>query len=140
MSADKQPDFSDDRGNAYPFRQETHEIIGCAFEVLNGLGHGIHEKPYENALVVEFGQRGIPVEQQRQFPILYKGVNVGTFAPDMIAYGKIIVDAKVIDRITDHERGQVLNYLHISKLQLGLILNFKHRRLEWERVILSKNA
>jgi GxxExxY protein len=54
----------------------------------------------------------------------------------LIAFGLVIVDAKVIDRITDHERGQMLNYLRITKLRVGLIVNFKHARLEWERVVL----
>jgi GxxExxY protein len=47
------------------------------------------------------------------------------------------VDAKVIERITDHERGQMLNYLRVTGLKIGVILNFKHARLEWERVVLS---
>jgi GxxExxY protein len=61
---------------------------------------------------------------------------VGEFIPDLIAFGSVIVDAKVIDRITDYERGQMMNYLRITKLRVGLILNFKHARLEWERIIL----
>jgi hypothetical protein len=51
---------------------------------------------------------------------------------------KLIVDAKTIDRITDHERGQMLNYMRITGLPVGVILNFKHARLEWERLVLSK--
>ena len=50
---------------------------------------------------------------------------------------KLIVDTKTIDRITDHERGQMLNYLRITTLPVGVILNFKHARLEWERLVLS---
>jgi len=68
--------------------------------------------------------------------VLYKRHPVGLFIPDLIAYGQIIVDTKVIDRITDYERGQMLNYLRITKLKVGLILNFKHPRLEWERIVL----
>ena len=120
----------------FPLKKETHEIIGCAFDVLNELGHGLHEKCYENACVVEFGFRKISFEQQRQFEVLYKRHPVGLFIPDLIAYGQIIVDTKVIDRITDHERGQMLNYLRITKLKVGLILSFKHPRLEWERIVL----
>jgi GxxExxY protein len=116
------------------FKEETHEIIGCAFEVLNELGHGLNEKCYENSLVVEFKLRQIAFDQQRRFEVLYKSQHVGEFIPDLIAYGKIIVDAKVIDRITDHERGKMLNYLRLAKLRVGLILNFKHPRLEWERI------
>jgi GxxExxY protein len=94
------------------------------------------EKPYENALVVEFRLRQIPFRQQPAFDVLYKNQRVGTFVPDLIAFDSIIVDTKVIDRITDHERGLMLNYLQITKLRVGLILNFKHRKLEWERIVL----
>ena len=105
-------------------------------EVLNTIGHGLHEKPYENALVIEFQLRGIPFEQQRRFPVLYKGHPVGEFVPDLIASRFVVVDAKVIDAITDHERGQMLNYLRIAHLPVGLILNFKHPKLHWERIAL----
>ncbi len=114
-------------------------ILGCAFEVLNELGHGLNEKLYENSLVVEFKRRQIAFDQQHRFEVLYKGEHVGEFIPDLIAGGKIVVDAKVIDHITDHERGQMLNYLRITKLPIGLILNFKRSRLEWERIVLSEN-
>ena len=103
------------------------------FDVLNELGHGLHEKIYENALVVEFKLRGIPFEQQKRFPVHYKTVLVGEFVPDLIVFGSIIVDTKTIDRITEHELGKMTNYLRVAKLRVGLILNFKHARLEWER-------
>ena len=118
------------------FKEEVFQIVGCAIEVLNTLGHGLVEKPYENALVVEFGLRKIPFRQQPSFGVLYKGHKVGLFIPDLIAFDAIIVDAKMIDRITDHERGLMLNYLRITRLRVGVILNFKHRKLEWERIIL----
>lgn len=105
-------------------------------EVLNGLGHGLHEKPYENALVVEFGLRKLRTGQQRRFEVNYKGVPVGEFIPDLIVDDAVIVDAKVIETIGAIERGQMLNYLRITKLRVGLILNFKRPKLEWERVIL----
>ncbi|MEO6568314.1 MAG: GxxExxY protein [Opitutaceae bacterium] len=102
--------------------------------------HGLHEKPYENALVVEFGLAGIPFLQQPRFPVLYKTVQVSEYVPDLIAFGKVIVDAKVIERITDHERGQMINYLRITRLPVGVILNFKRAKLEWERVVLSDHS
>lgn len=119
----------------YPLAAETKEIINCAFEVLNALGHGLVEKPYENSLCVEFGLRGIRWLQQPRYNVEYKAVPVGEFIPDLVVMDRIIVDAKVIDRITDHELGQMLNYLKITGLPIGLILNFKRSRLEWKRVI-----
>lgn len=116
--------------------KEVYEIIGCAMEVMNSVGHGYHEKPYENALVVEFGLRGIPFLQQPKFEILYKEVPVGIYIPDLIAYGDIIIDTKVIDRITDRERGQILNYMRTARCHAGLLINFRYAELEWERLVL----
>lgn len=114
---------------------ETNAIIGSAMEVLNTLGHGLLEKPYENALAVEFGIRGIPCAQQQRHDFVYKSVKVGEYVPDLIVYSCVVLDAKVIDRITDHELGQMLNYLKITRHPVGLILNFKRARLEWKRVV-----
>jgi len=118
-------------------KEETHQIIGCAMEVLNILGHGFLEKPYENALVVEFGLQGIVVEQQPRFDVMYKTHKVGEYIPDLICCNQIVVDTKTIEQITHHEIGQMLNYLKISGLQLGIIINFKHAKLEWKRVVLE---
>jgi GxxExxY protein len=117
-------------------KEEVFQIVGCAIEVLNGLGHGIVEKPYENALVVEFGLRNIVFRQQPSFDVLYKGHKVGLFVPDLIAFESVVVDTKVIDRITNHERGLMLNYLRITRLRVGVLLNFKNAKLEWERIVL----
>jgi GxxExxY protein len=105
---------SDEHG--FILQAETEAIIGCAFEVLNVLGHGLLEKPYENVLVVEFGLRGIPFKQQRRYDVLYKTVKVGEYVPDLIVFDSVVVDNKVIERITDHELGRMLNYLKIQAM------------------------
>jgi len=120
-------------------KEEVFGVVGCAMEVLNQLGHGLLEKPYENALVVEFNLRAIPFQQQPRFDVMYKGVRVGEYVPDLICYEKLVIDTKVIEHIGDHEMGQILNYLKITGLQVGLILNFKRAKLEWKRVVLEKN-
>jgi GxxExxY protein len=117
-------------------KNEVFQVVGCAIEVLNTLGHGLLEKPYENALVVEFGLRKVPFRQQPSFDVVYKGQKIGVFVPDLIAFDTVVVDTKVIDRITDHERGLMLNYLRITGLRVGVILNFKHPKLQWERIAL----
>lgn len=114
----------------------THAIIGAAMEVLNELGHGLNEKPYENALMVEFGLRDIPCRQQPSFDVMYKGREVGLYIPDLIAFDTVIVDTKVVDQISDQERGQMINYLRVTGLRVGLIINFSKPRLEWERIVL----
>ena len=117
-------------------KNEVYQVVECAMEVLNTLGHGLLEKPYENARVVEFGFHGIPVSQQQHFDVLYKNVKGGDYIPDLIAFDKVVVETKTIDRITNVARGQVINYLKITGLRVGVILNFKHNKLEWERIVL----
>jgi len=117
-------------------KDEVFQVVGCAIEVVNTLGHGLVEKPYEHALVIEFLLRKIPFKQQPPYDVLYKGHKIGLFIPDLIVFDSLVVDTKVIDKITDHERGLMLNYLRITALRVGVILNFKHRKLEWERIAL----
>jgi GxxExxY protein len=135
MDTDSRVDLQTRVSSKLLFKEETRQVIGCAFDVLNTLGHGLNEKLYENALTVEFRLRGIPVEQQKRFNVLYRDVLIGEFVPDLIAFGNVVVDAKVIEAIGDHERGQLMNYLRITKLRVGLILNFKYATLGWERVV-----
>ena len=120
-------------------KNEVYRIVGCAMEVLKVLGHGLNEKPYENALAVEFGLQAIPFIQQPRFVINYKNANIGEYLPDLIAFNAVVVDAKTIEAITDHERGQMLNYLRITGHKVGVVLNFKRAKLEWERMVLDKN-
>lgn len=116
-------------------KDEVYRIVGCAIEVANALGGGLFEKLYENALVVELGLQHIPVNQQRHFDVLYKGVSVGAYVPDLIVFDKIVVETKTVKRITDVERGQLINYLKLTRLRVGLVLNFYQPRLEWERIV-----
>jgi GxxExxY protein len=136
MNTDFKLDLHHPENTKLLLKDETQKIIGFAFDVLNEVGPGLNEKIYENSLVVLFKQNGIAFDQQRRFPVFFRTVQVGEFIPDLIAFSAVIVDAKVIERITDHERGQMLNYLRITKLRVGMILNFKHARLEWERIVL----
>ncbi|GDX94020.1 hypothetical protein LBMAG46_40300 [Planctomycetia bacterium] len=117
-------------------KAEVYRIVGCAMEVLNTLGHGLLEKSYENALIVELKLQAVPIRQQPSFQVVYKHVVVGEYIPDLIAFDEVIVETKTIEKISDNERGQVINYLRITGLRVGVILNFKHARLEWERIVL----
>jgi len=136
MDTDERPDLRRGGESKLLLKLETEKIIGFAFEVLNEVGHGLNEKIYENSLTILFKLNHIAFDQQRRFQVFFREVPVGEFIPDLIAFGSVVVDTKVIDRITDHERGQMLNYLRITKLRVGLILNFKNARLEWDRIVL----
>lgn len=114
-----------------------YQIVGCAFAVHNALGFGLHEKPYENALAVECTYRKLRFSQQARFEVRYRNVKVGEFIPDLIIEKQVIVDTKTINRIGDLERGQMLNYLRLTGLEVGLIINFQNPKVEWRRIILD---
>jgi GxxExxY protein len=106
--------------------------------VLNELGHGLREKTYERALCVEFHHAGILFEQKRVYPVFYRAEHIDDYIPDLEVEGRLIVETKTVESITDEHIGQVLNYLRITGIEVGLILNFKHARLESKRVILQE--
>jgi GxxExxY protein len=119
--------------------QLVYRIVGCAMEVLNEIGHGLREKTYERALCREFDLQKIPYFQQEIFPVEYKGVKIDEYIPDLIVETRVVTDAKTIDGIGPDEVGKMLNYLKITKLNVGLIVNFKNAKLEWKRVVLTKH-
>jgi len=112
----------------------TRDIIGAAMEVLNELKPGLDEKLYERALILELQRRGHSIDQQREFPVRYRGQVIGKMIPDMIVDGKVIADPKVVTAFNDSHLAQMLGYLNISGLNLAILLNFKNSRLEWKRV------
>src|SRR5438105_5038560 len=106
MNTDLLPDLRHGNESKLILRVETERIIGFAFEILNEGGHGLSEKIYENSLTVLFKTHDIAFDQQRRFFVFFRQVDVGEFIPDLVAFGSVIVDTKVIDRITGRERGQ----------------------------------
>ena len=115
----------------------SEQIIGSAMEVLNEIGPGLDEKLYENALIIELTERGSKANQQKRFPVHYKGRFIGKLIPDLIIDELVIVDAKVVEVFCDSHIAQVLGYLSITNLQLGLLLNFKYAKLQWKRIVRS---
>jgi len=105
--------------------------------VHNELGPGLREKPYENALMIDLRESGIFAEQQKPYPIRYLDQVVGDCIPDITVERKVLADAKSIDLLGDGEIAQMLNYLRISKLEIGLVINFKNPKLEWKRLARS---
>lgn len=113
----------------------TKDIIGAAMMLLNELKPGLDEKLYENAMIIELLDRGHTVEQQREFPVHYRGHFIGKLVPDLIVDGKVIADSKVVTAFNDTHIAQMLGYLNITGLEVALLLNFKEARLTWKRVV-----
>ena len=116
--------------------EKTGRIIGAAMRVLDELKPGLDEKLYENALVIELAELGLQPEQQKSFPVHYDGKFIGKLIPDLIVCD-VVVDAKVVTAFAPDHVGQMLGYLNITGLPLGLLLNFRYRKLQIKRVILG---
>jgi len=116
------------------YEQETYQIIGAAMKVHSELGPGFTEKVYQEALAIEFSERGIPFVREKEIHAIYKGIVLeGTFIPDFICYDKIIVELKAGKELDDVHRSQAINYAKIAGLNLSLLINFGEKSLVKER-------
>jgi GxxExxY protein len=116
---------------------QTYHIIGAALEVHKELGCGFLEPVYQEALELEFGDRGIPFQPQVGMPVFYKGRRLrAPYRADFVCYEDIIVELKALTKVGEIEWAQVLNYLKASSHERGLLINFgakslQHRRFVW---------
>ena len=101
-------------------KDEVYSIVGCAIDFLNSVGPGFPETAYENAMAIELKERDIPFEQNQDFELKYKEQLVGQFQTKLIVFD------------------QLINQLKISEIEVGIILNFKRPKLEWERVVFTR--
>lgn len=119
---------------SYPHSELTETLIGAAMTVHRTLGPGLDEKIYENSLCIELAEKSVHFTQQQVFPVHYKGRYVGKLITDLIADSKVIVETKVVEQIADAHLAQVLSYLSVTGLEVGVILNFKPASLAIKRV------
>lgn len=112
----------------------THAIIGAAYEVHGTLGAGFLESVYEKALAQELTLRGIPFKRQVRIPISYKNTVVGEHVLDLLVDGKVIVELKAINEISDIHTSIILSYLTATRLSVALLLNFAKPSLDIKRI------
>jgi GxxExxY protein len=104
----------------------SHGIIGAVVEVQRVLGVGLLESAYAGALAIEFAERGLLFQREVPVAASYKGQDVGLgYRADFIVEGSVIVELKAMDAVTDVHRAQLLSYLRLSGLRLGLLINFR---------------
>jgi len=120
------------------FKDEVYAITGAMFEVYKAFGTGFLEPVYQEALAVEFTSREIPFEREKPLEIYYKGVLLNKkYCPDFVCFGQIVLELKVLPRLSDIEVAQLLNYLKITRMRLGVLANFGRKGgLEWKRYVL----
>ena len=123
------------------FKEEVYAIIGAAIEVHREKGCGFAEPVYQECMEIELAERKILAEAQKEMKISYKGRQLKkTYLADFVAFGKIIVELKELDKLTPREESQVINYLKSSSMEVGVLINFGTHSLEWKRLVLTQPA
>jgi GxxExxY protein len=110
--------------------------MSAVFAVHNTLGPGFGESIYEQALCRELEELGIPFECQKPIEVYYKERKVGDYRLDVVADGKIIVELKAVSEMCELFEAQVLSYLKVTGLRLGILINFGKKRVESKRIVL----
>jgi GxxExxY protein len=123
----------------YPLSDLTGKIIKCAIEVHNHLGNGFQEVIYQRALAIEFDLQNIPFEREFEMPLYYKGNQIGTRRVDFFVEGKVMVEIKAIIQLEDVHLSQAINYLEAYNKEVGLLINFGSKSLDFKRVMNKKN-
>ncbi len=112
----------------------TYKIIGCAMKVHSTLGNGFQEVIYQRCLAIELEKQSINYEREKEMPIFYEGIEVGTRRADFIVEEKVMVELKAIIQLEDVHLAQGLNYLSAYNLEKGLLLNFGSTSLQVKRL------
>jgi GxxExxY protein len=117
----------------------TYNIIGAAMEVYNAIGKGFLEAVYKDCLCIEFDKRSLNFIREKKFDIHYKGIKIAHhYYADFIVENKIIVEIKAQNIVVEDNMKQLINYLAVSKCEIGLLINFGENSLKYKRVILTK--
>ncbi len=116
------------------YKDLTHIIIGCAMEVHNALGNGFQEVIYQRSLGLEFDLQKIEYAREVDMNVFYKGVIVGSRRVDFLVQKALAVEIKAIKELEDVHLAQAMNYLEAYKLEVGLLINFGARSLDFKRI------
>ncbi len=116
------------------YEDVTKRIIGCAMRVHSILGNGFQEVIYQRALAIEMNLEGLAFEREKEMTIFYKGYNIGTRRVDFFVEEKIMVELKAIIKLEDVHLAQGKNYLEAYNMEVGLLINFGAKSLEFKRL------
>ena len=120
------------------YKEESYKIVGACMKVHRTLGAGFLEAVYQIALEKEFTLQNIPFSSQVKLPVFYEGESLGKYyVADFICYEKIVVEIKSASFISDPQEKQLINYLKATGKELGILVNFGAKSLQYKRVINS---
>ncbi len=116
------------------YKDLTERIIGCAMKVHTTLGNGFQEVIYQRAFAIEMGKKGFSFVREMEMPIFYDDIQIGTRRVDFFLENTIMVEIKAVIKLEDVHLAQAMNYLEAYKMEIGLLINFGARSLQFNRV------
>lgn len=122
----------------YKYSELTSKIIGCAMRVHSALGNGFQEVIYQRALAIEMTDSGLSFQREMEMPVFYKEQQIGTRRVDFLVEDVISVELKALIKLEDVHLAQAINYLEAYNLEIGLLINFGARSLDFKRVVNKK--
>jgi GxxExxY protein len=120
---------------SFKHKELSCKLLGMAYTVHNILGPGLLEHAYQEAMCVELEMAGIGFERERVYTLEYKGRNVGTYFADIVVDNKIILELKSVAEFHPSMESQTINYLKVSGIEVGYLINFRNSRVEWKRYV-----
>jgi len=124
----------------YKYSDITHEIIGSAMKVHATLGNGFQEVIYQRAMAIEMIKQGLSFQRELEMMVYYDGEEIGTRRVDFLVDDKVMVELKALTKLEDVHLAQTVNYLEAYGLEIGLLLNFGAKSLEFRRCIKSSKG
>ena len=118
----------------YKYSELTGKIIGCAMEVHRQLGNGFQEVIYQRALAIEMREQGLSFSREHEMPVYYKNRKIGTRRVDFLVEEVVSVELKAIIHLEDVHLAQAINYLEAYDLEVGLLINFGAKSLQFKRL------
>ena len=126
--------MNDKKEKELPHSDLTGSILNCCFEVMNELGPGFLERVYKNVLLMVMGEKGLQVEVERSYNVVFRGKIIGRYIADLVVNDTVIVELKCCENLMSEHQAQLFNYLKVSGLPVGLLINFRRRKLDWNRL------
>ena len=136
MNTDNIENSKAQTGEEYLHQELTKDVLASAFRVHNSIGCGLLERVYGKAMSWDLKLNNRQVVEEKEFKVVYREKEVGVYYGDLVIDEKVIVEVKAVEKLDNIHRAQLLNYLRISGMRVGLLLNFANPKLEYERIII----
>ena len=122
----------------YKYSDITEKIIGCAMKVHSRLGNGFQEVIYQRALAIELAEADMEFAREQEMEIFYKDQQIGTRRVDFFVEGRVLVELKALVQLEDVHLAQAINYLEAFDMEVGLLINFGAKSLQFKRLSNNK--